>query len=144
MAIVSGIERVDHGGVTHRLLDQARGYVALTKPRIIELLLITTVPTMFVAARHVPSLRLMVLTVLGGTLAAGGANALNMVYDRDIDAMMERTKNRPLVTGAVSVLGALIFAVTLEIAAFALLWTTVNPLSAILALSATVFYLGIY
>ena len=74
-------------------------YIALTKPRIIELLLITTVPAMFVAARGVPPARLIVLTVIGGALAAGGANAMNMVYDRDIDALMERTKRRPLVTG---------------------------------------------
>src|ERR1700683_5211297 len=77
-------------------------YVALTKPRIIELLLITTVPTMFVAARHLPSAGLIALTLVGGTLAAGGANALNMVYDRDIDAVMERTKSRPLVTGEIT------------------------------------------
>jgi heme o synthase len=121
-----------------------QSYVALTKPRIIELLLITTVPTMFVAARHVPSFRLMVLTVAGGALAAGGANALNMVYDRDIDALMERTKNRPLVTGAITPRSATIFAVVLEAGAFALLWSTVNALSAVLALSATAFYLGIY
>jgi len=121
-----------------------QSYLALTKPRIIELLLITTVPTMFVAARHVPSLRLMVMTVAGGALAAGGANAMNMVYDRDIDAQMERTKSRPLVTGAITPRAATIFAVTLEAAAFALLWSAVNPLSAVLALSATAFYMGVY
>jgi heme o synthase len=121
-----------------------RSYVALTKPRIIELLLVTTVPTMFVAARHVPSFRLMVLTVTGGALAAGGANALNMVYDRDIDALMERTKHRPLVTGVITTRAATVFAVTLEVAAFALLWSTVNALSALLAVSATAFYIGIY
>ncbi len=127
-----------------RVRARLQNYVALTKPRIIELLLVTTIPTMFVAARHVPSVRLMLMTVTGGALAAGGANALNMVYDRDIDALMERTKNRPLVTGAVTPLAATIFAVTLEVAAFALLWWTVNPLSAGLALSATAFYLGVY
>jgi protoheme IX farnesyltransferase len=121
-----------------------QSYIALTKPRIIELLLITTVPTMFVAARHVPSVRLMAMTVAGGALAAGGANALNMVYDRDIDAMMERTKNRPLVTGAITARAATVFAVTLEVGAFVLLWTTVNPLSAVLAVSATAFYIGVY
>ncbi len=127
-------------GVRARL----RSYVALTKPRIIELLLITTVPTMFVAARHVPSVRLMALTVAGGALAAGGANALNMVYDRDIDALMERTKNRPLVTGAITPGAATVFAVMLEVAGFALLWSTVNALSAVLAVSATAFYIGVY
>ncbi len=82
--------------------------------------------------------------MVGGALAAGGANALNMVYDRDIDALMERTKNRPLVTGAITPRAATVFALTLEVAAFALLWWTVNPLSAVLAVSATAFYLGIY
>ncbi|HVC69990.1 MAG TPA: heme o synthase [Acidimicrobiales bacterium] len=126
------------------VLARWQSYVALTKPRIIELLLITTVPTMFVAARHVPSFRLMALTVAGGALAAGGANAMNMVYDRDIDALMERTRNRPLVTGAISLRAATVFAATLEVAAFVLLWSTVNLLSAVLAASATAFYLGVY
>jgi protoheme IX farnesyltransferase len=121
-----------------------QSYIALTKPRIIELLLITTIPTMFVAAHHVPSLSLIVITIVGGALAAGGANALNMVYDRDIDALMERTKNRPLVTGAITPQAATIFAATLEVGAFALLWSFVNPISAVLAVSATAFYLGVY
>jgi protoheme IX farnesyltransferase len=124
--------------------SRAKAYVALTKPRIIELLLITTVPTMFVASKHVPSIGLIALTLLGGSLAAGGANAMNMVYDRDIDAIMERTRNRPLVTGAVSPAGALIFAIALEVASFVLFATTVNLLSAVLAVSATAFYVGIY
>ncbi|MGH9018041.1 MAG: UbiA family prenyltransferase, partial [Acidimicrobiales bacterium] len=72
---------------------KVRGYVALTKPRIIELLLVTTLPTMFVARRGVPSVTLMVATLVGGALAAGGANALNMVADRDIDKLMHRTRN---------------------------------------------------
>jgi len=121
-----------------------KAYVALTKPRIIELLLITTVPAMIVAAKGLPSLRLIVLTVLGGALAAGGANAMNMVYDRDIDAAMERTKHRPLVTGVVSPPAAVAFACLLEVGSFALLATTVNLLSAILAVCATAFYLGVY
>ncbi len=127
-----------------RVLTRVQSYVALTKPRIIELLLITTVPTMFVAAHHVPPVGLMVLTIVGGALAAGGANALNMVYDRDIDAMMERTKNRPLVTGAITPRAATMFAAMLEVGAFALLWSFVNPISALLAVSATAFYLGVY
>ncbi len=125
-------------------LTRARAYVALTKPRIIELLLVTTVPTMFVAARHLPSFRLVVMTVIGGTLAAGGANAMNMVYDRDIDAVMQRTRNRPLVTGAISPLGAAAFAGGLEVASFCLLLWQVNLLSAVLAVSATAFYVGVY
>jgi len=123
---------------------KVRAYVALTKPRIIELLLVTTVPTMFVAAHRLPSARLVVLTVLGGTLAAGGANAMNMVYDRDIDALMQRTKGRPLVTGEIGVAGAVVFAIGLEVAAFFLLWWQVNLLSAVLAVSATAFYVGVY
>jgi protoheme IX farnesyltransferase len=119
-------------------------YVALTKPRIIELLLITTVPTMIVAEQGLPSLWLMVATVLGGTLAAGGANAINMYVDRDIDALMERTKNRPLVTGVVSPASALVFALTIEALAFVWLWAFVNLLSAVLALSATFFYVFVY
>jgi protoheme IX farnesyltransferase len=120
------------------------GFVALTKPRIIELLLVTTVPTMFVARQGVPSVWLMVATVLGGTLAAGGANAVNMVLDRDIDSLMERTRERPLVTGVMTPRAALVFAVTLEVAAFVWLLATVNLLSAVLAVSATFFYVFVY
>jgi heme o synthase len=119
-------------------------YVALTKPRIIELLLVTTVPVMFVAEQGVPALGLVVVTVLGGSLAAGGANAINMVVDRDIDALMERTRNRPLVTGELTPRAALTFAIGLEVAAFVLLWTTVNLLSAVLAVSACLFYVFVY
>jgi protoheme IX farnesyltransferase len=119
-------------------------YVALTKPRIIELLLVTTVPTMVVAEGGLPSVWLMVATVLGGTLAAGGANAINMYVDRDIDALMDRTKGRPLVTGEIEPTPALVFAIGLEVAAFAFLWTTVNPLSAVLAVSACLFYVFVY
>ena len=85
-------------------------YVALTKPRIIELLLVTTLPTMVVAQRGLPPVWLMVATLAGGALAAGGANAINMVVDRDIDRLMNRTKNRPLVTGAMTPAAALVFA----------------------------------
>jgi protoheme IX farnesyltransferase len=126
-------------------LVKARACVALTKPRIIELLLITTVPTMLVAARlHLPSVGLIAATLCGGMLAAGGANALNMVVDRDIDRLMQRTRNRPLVTGAISARGALCFALALELLAFAELFALVNLLSALLALSATAFYVGVY
>jgi protoheme IX farnesyltransferase len=121
-----------------------RGYVALTKPRIIELLLITTVPTMVVAEEGLPSIWLMIATVIGGTLAAGGANAINMYVDRDIDALMRRTRNRPLVTGVLKPRNALIFAVLLEIVAFAWLWGFVNLLSAVLAVAACLFYVFVY
>ena len=120
------------------------GYVALTKPRIIELLLVTTVPTMFVAERGVPSVWLMVATIVGGTLAAGGANAVNMVVDRDIDSLMERTMHRPLVRGVMSPRAALTFAVVIEVVAFVWLFATVNLLSAVLAVSATFFYVFVY
>jgi protoheme IX farnesyltransferase len=125
-------------------MSRVSAYVALTKPRIIELLLVTTLPTMVVAQRGLPPVWLMAVTMAGGTLAAGGANAINMVVDRDIDAQMKRTQNRPLVTGAVTPTAALIFAIILEIAAFALLWSTVNLLSAVLAVSATAFYVFVY
>ncbi len=121
-----------------------QGFVALTKPRIIELLLVTTLPTMVVAHRGLPAWTLMLATLVGGTLAAGGANAINMVVDRDIDSVMRRTRNRPLVTGVVTPAQALVFAVSLEVAAFAELWATVNVLSAVLAVSATFFYVFVY
>ncbi len=119
-------------------------YVALTKPRIIELLLVTTLPTMVIAQRGLPSLGLVVATLVGGTLAAGGANAVNMYVDRDIDQVMHRTRHRPIVTGAVSPRSALAFALALEVVAFAELWAFVNLLSAVLALSATGFYVFVY
>jgi protoheme IX farnesyltransferase len=126
------------------LTARFRGYVALTKPRIIELLLVTTVPTMLVAEQGMPSVWLMVATVIGGTLAAGGANAINMYVDRDIDAVMHRTRNRPLVTGLIKPLHALAFAVGLEVLAFAWLWGFVNLLSAVLAVAACLFYVFVY
>lgn len=130
--------------VPPRQRPRTLAFIALTKPRIIELLLITTVPTMIVAEGGVPSLWLMVATVIGGTLAAGGANAFNMYIDRDIDRLMERTKGRPLVTGEVTPREALVFAFAIEIAAFAFLWAFVNLLSAVLAVSATLFYVFVY
>lgn len=120
------------------------GYIALTKPRIIELLLITTIPTMVVAQGGWPPLWLMFITLVGGSLAAGGANAINMFIDRDIDALMERTKNRPLVTGLIAPKSALVFAISLEIVAFGVLWAGANLLAACLALSATLFYVFVY
>jgi len=127
-----------------RRRSRSAAFVALTKPRIIELLLITTVPTMIVADQGVPSVWLMIATVAGGTLAAGGANAINMYIDRDIDALMERTRSRPLVTGEIQPTEALVFAIGLEIAAFAWLSLVVNLLSAVLAVAATLFYVFVY
>ena len=105
-------------------------YVALTKPRIIELLLITTVPVMFLAARGVPSLWLVLATLVGGTMSAGAANTLNCYLDRDIDAIMHRTSNRPLVTGTVSPRAALVFGIALTVASTLWLGLLVNWLSA--------------
>jgi len=132
-----------HGG-TRGAATGWRAYVALTKPRIIELLLVTTVPTMVLAAGRWPGWGLVAVTVAGGALAAGGANAINMVIDRDIDRLMVRTQHRPLVTGALSPARAMVFAVLLESAAFAVLWLGANLLSALLALSATAFYVVVY
>jgi protoheme IX farnesyltransferase len=126
------------------LTARLRGYLALTKPRIIELLLVTTVPTMLVAEQGMPSVWLIVATVIGGTFAAGGANAINMYVDRDIDSVMRRTRNRPLVTGLIEPGHALVFAIGLEVAAFAWLWGFVNLLSAVLAVSACLFYVFVY
>lgn len=120
------------------------GYLALMKLRVVELLLITTVPTMVLADKGWPSWTLVVVTLIGGTLAAGGANAINMVVDRDIDALMERTKNRPLVTGLIAPKSALIFALALQVVAFTVLWVGANLLSAVLTVSATLFYVFIY
>lgn len=130
--------------VVHSSKSRVGSFVALTKPRIIELLLVTTVPTMVVAHGGIPSGWLIVATVIGGTCAAGGANAINMYVDRDIDAVMDRTKNRPLVTGAVTPTEALVFAITLEVAAFAWMWAFVNLLSAALAVVACLFYVFVY
>jgi heme o synthase len=115
-------------------------YVSLMKPRIIELLLITTIPVMFLAQQGVPDLWLIVATVVGGTLSAGAANTLNCYIDRDIDAVMHRTSRRPLVTGTVSPRGALVFGVALAIGSTAWLGLLVNWLSAWLALGALLFY----
>lgn len=121
-----------------------KNYVSLTKPRIIELLLVTTVPTMFLASGGWPNWLLVLNTFIGGALAAGGANSLNNVVDRDIDALMTRTAHRPLVTGKVSIRGAVALGITLSLLSVIWLQSTVNTLSAILAASAIVFYVCIY
>ena len=121
-----------------------RAYVALTKPRIIELLLVTTVPVMFLAQRGVPDLWTVVVTLLGGTMAAGSANVLNCYCDRDIDQAMRRTRRRPLPMQGVSARETLIFGVVLGIAATLLLGLTVNWLSAELAVAANLFYVFVY
>jgi protoheme IX farnesyltransferase len=122
----------------------AAHYLALTKPRIIELLLVTTFPTMFLAQRGLPSLWLIVTTLVGGTLSAGAANTLNCYLDRDIDAVMHRTQNRPLVTGAISPRAAIRFGAVLAVASTLWLGLLVNWLSAALSLGAIVLYVGLY
>jgi len=124
--------------------QSARAYFLLTKPRIIELLLVTTVPTMFIAARGVPSPWLMAATLFGGALSAASANVLNCYLDRDIDALMRRTARRPLPTHRVDPGDALRFGLVLGVAGFVWLWAAVNLLSAVLATSAILFYVFVY
>jgi len=121
-----------------------RAYVALTKPRVLELLLVTTVPVMILAQGGLPNLWLVFATVIGGSLSAGSAAAFNMYLDRDIDAHMQRTENRPLVTGEVSPRGALVFAWTLAVFSTLWLWAFTNPLAAGLSAAAIFFYVVIY
>lgn len=119
-------------------------YVALMKPRVIELLLVTTAPVMFLAAHGIPNLWLVLGTLVGGTLSAGSANAFNMYIDRDIDILMARTKGRPIVTGEVSPAKALAFATIIGIASLVVLYFVANLLAAVLALLAILFYVFVY
>ena len=120
------------------------GYVSLTKPRIIELLLVTTVPVMFLAERGVPDLWLIVVTLVGGSLSAGAANTFNCVYDRDIDALMDRTRNRPMVTGEISPRAGVVFGLVLTALSTAWFLVLVNVASALLSLAAIVLYAWLY
>nr|WP_179721788.1 heme o synthase [Petropleomorpha daqingensis] len=129
---------------TRRVSAVVRAYVALTKPRIIELLLVTTVPAMMLAAGGWPSWRLLLATLVGGTLAAGAANVFNCWYDRDIDRLMHRTERRPLPMGEISPRGALVFGVVLTVVSTLLLATTTTLLAAGLALGAIGYYAVIY
>jgi protoheme IX farnesyltransferase len=139
-----GSGRTDRG----KFGEALRTYVALTKPRIIELLLVTTVPTMVLAQQTVrgglPSPWLVAAVIIGGTMAAGGANAINQYIDRDIDDVMRRTRHRPLPRHAVAPANALAFGIALSVASFAWLTLTVNLLSALLAASAIAFYVFVY
>ncbi|MCA1655239.1 MAG: heme o synthase [Pseudonocardiaceae bacterium] len=121
-----------------------RSYVALTKPRIIELLLVTTVPAMMLAERGIPSPWLVFATLFGGTMAAGSANALNCVADADIDAVMKRTSARPLPRHQVPTRNALVFGVVLGVLSFAWLWPATNLLAASMAVGAILFYVLVY
>jgi protoheme IX farnesyltransferase len=131
-------------GVRRSFGDLARGYLALTKPRIIELLLVTTVPTMIVAARGMPSAWLVLATLVGGSFAAGSANTINCYVDRDIDVRMHRTERRPLPKSVVTPAEALRFGIVLGIVATLWLGLLVNWLSAALALAAIGFYVFVY
>ena len=126
------------------LLSTANSYLALTNPRVIELLLITTVPTMILAKQGLPSLWLVLATLVGGAFSAGSANAFNCYIDADIDKIMGRTKSRPLVTGELSKREALIFAFVVGAASVAWLWVFTNFLAAMLSLSAILFYVLVY
>src|SRR5688572_20288706 len=126
------------------LTTALRGYVSLTKPRIIVLLLITTVPAMVLAEKGWPSSWLVLATLIGGSLSAGGANAINCWYDRDIDGIMVRTRSRPVVTGAIEPAYALAFGIALGVAAFAFLWATTTLMAAVLAMVALLFYVFVY
>jgi len=125
-------------------LSTLRAYLALTKPRVIELLLVTTIPVMVLAERGLPSFWLVLATVAGGALSAGSANTFNMYIDRDIDTIMGRTQSRPLVTGEISPRAALIFASVLAALSAILLWVWTTPLASVLALGAIAFYVFVY
>ncbi|MDP9431916.1 MAG: heme o synthase [Actinomycetota bacterium] len=146
MTAVANTPRALNAGARERrpLGALVRSYVALTKPRIIELLLVTTVPTMLLAANGMPALSLVLATLVGGTLAAGSANSLNCYFDRDIDVRMHRTERRPLATAAVRPGEAVIFGIVLGVLATAELGLLVNWLSAALALAAILFYVFVY
>ncbi len=127
-----------------QVIETFRNYLSLTKPRVIVLLLITTVPAMMVAERGWPSGWLVLATLIGGSLSAGGANAINCWYDRDIDSIMRRTRTRPLVTGAIEPARGLAFGIALGVGAFAWLWATATLMAAALSLAALLFYVFVY
>jgi protoheme IX farnesyltransferase len=139
-----GVRAVRGSRQVSRVRHVAAAYLGLTKPRIIELLLVTTVPAMFLAAGGVPPLKVVLTTMVGGCLAAASANAINCVLDRDIDERMRRTRRRPLPRHAVGPFGATVFGMILGIAATLWLGYLVNWLSAALALGANAFYIGVY
>ena len=124
--------------------EAARAYLALTKPRIVVLLVVTTVPAMILAAGGMPSLWLILATVTGGAIVAGGANAMNCYFDRDIDGMMLRTRDRPLPSGQIEPERAALFGLVLGAAGFLMLQLLVNWLAALLTLSAFAFYVVVY
>jgi heme o synthase len=141
--VIDSPRLVDRGWVA-RVRRTASAYVALTKPRIIELLLVTTVPAMVLARRGIPSIWLVLATLAGGTGMAGAANAINQYVDRDIDQVMRRTRRRPLPAHRIAPRRALAFALTLGVLSFAWLALTVNVVAAVLSLGALAFYVLVY
>jgi protoheme IX farnesyltransferase len=141
---VSGAGGVVARGMSAEIRANARDYVSLAKPRIIVLLLITEVATMFIAARGVPSLTLLFWAAVGGALASGGSGAINCWYDRDIDRVMARTCSRPLPSGRILPWQALTFGVSLIAASVVVFSVAVNTLAAALALGGGLFYVFIY
>ena len=121
-----------------------RGYLDLMKLRVVELLLVSTLPAMVLAAKGLPSFSLAAATIFAGTLAAGSANAFNMVIESDIDKLMERTSNRPIVTGVMSKTSATVFATIIGIISLLIFWMLTTPLAALLALIAISFYVFVY
>jgi protoheme IX farnesyltransferase len=121
-----------------------KAYISLTKPRVVELLLVVTVPTMILAEGNFPSLWLVIATLIGGSLSAGSAGAFNCYIDRDIDRLMARTKNRPLVTGELTDRQALVFSYAMGVASIAWLWIFTNWLAAALSLAAILLYVVFY
>lgn len=141
----SGVVSAGHASTRARGVPATIGaYFRLTKPRVIELLLVTTVPAMILADGRFPSVALIGAVLLGGAMAAGGANTINCWIERDRDQVMRRTHDRPLPKGEIEPTSALVFGLALEAAAFAWLWATVNLLSASLAVSAMLFYVFVY
>ena len=126
------------------MLSLLGDYIALTKPRVMSLLLLTATTGMFAAQRGVPSAGLIASVLIGGALASGGASALNMWFEEDLDRRMGRTKARPVALRRINSRNALAFGIVLNIASFALLWTTANLLAAALAMTGTVLYFGLY
>lgn len=139
---------VDETRAAARRAGKPRGtvmaYIALTKPRVIELLLVTTAPVMFLAAQGMPNLWLVIATLVGGSAAAASASVFNCYFDRDLDAKMERTQNRPLVTGEISPRAALVFAIILGVGAIAWLGLFTNWIAAALTAAAIVLYVVFY
>lgn len=137
-------ETLEPNNTLRGLYDRAAAYVELTKPGILQLLVLTTICAMFVAERGVPSVTLMAWTLIGTVFVCGSANTLNMVWDRDIDQLMGRTAHRPLVTARATVAGALIFAAVIGLGGLAILFFFAHPLAAVMGLAGHLFYVIIY